>query len=352
MVSKMNNRLVCTKPYTWFEVTQVNGMGQVYLCCPAWLDTPIGNLRRSSVEEIWNGRKARRIRQSILDGSFKYCIRSRCAFLQTRTGPVRDLEEIEESEVRDAMKRGLTVLPYGPRQVICGYDRSCNLSCPSCRTEVIIETDRENQILEIQKKLQQQVLMDARYLYITGSGDPFGSPYFRRWLQGMEREQMPKLEEIRLHTNALLWNRKIWDSIRPEMRELIKSAEISIDAASEATYAVNRRPGKFSVLLENLEFIGSLLRNGPLKQVTISMVVQENNFREMPDFVRLGKRFGFDTVYFSRLVNYGTYSQEEFLQRAVHLPSHPRHAEFLDLLKEEILHEPIVHLGNLTELPA
>lgn len=346
----MADRLVCTKPFTWFEVTQVNGMGQVYLCCPFWLDMPIGNLQNNSVAEIWNGRNAQLIRQSILDGSFRYCIRSRCAFLQTTTGPVQQLDNIEDKEVREVIERGVTMLPYGPRQVICGYDRSCNLSCPSCRTKVIIETEREQQILLIQKRIQHQALADARFLYITGSGDPFGSPYFRRWLQSMKREDMPRMEELRLHTNAQLWNSKIWNTIRDDVRQLVKSTEISIDAASQETYAINRRGGSFSVLLRNLEFISGLLKNGPLKQVTVSMVVQANNFLEMPDFVRLGKRFGFDTVYFSQLVNYGTFSEEEFLRRAIHLSSHPRHEVFVNMLRKEILPEPTVHLGNLRDL--
>lgn len=125
--------------------------------------------------------------------------------------------------------------------------------------------------------------------------------------------------------------------------------DISIDAASPETYAINRRGGSFEILLDNLEFVGMLRRSGPLSWVGISMVVQKNNFMEMPDFVRLGKRFGFDTVYFSQLVNWGTYGEEEFSDRAIHLPDHPRHRELVDLLKEEILSEPLVHLGNLTD---
>ncbi|MDH4137092.1 MAG: hypothetical protein OEW09_10315, partial [Anaerolineae bacterium] len=98
--------------------------------------------------------------------------------------------------------------------------------------------------------------------------------------------------------------------------------------------------------------ISKLRETGSLKYVKISMVVQENNFTEMPDFVRLGKRFNFDAVFFSQLVNWGTYSDEEFNNRAIHLPAHPRHSEFVDLLRSEIFNEPTVHLGNLTHLKA
>jgi hypothetical protein len=78
------------------------------------------------------------------------------------------------------------------------------------------------------------------------------------------------------------------------------------------------------------------------------MVVQENNFLEMPDFVRLGKRFKVDIVFFNQLVNWGTYPDEEYARRAIHLPEHHRHSEFVDLLKKRIFKDSIVNLGNLT----
>ena len=40
----------------------------------------------------------------------------------------------------------------------------------------------------------------------------------------------------------------------------------------------------------------------------------------MPDFLRLAQRIGADEVYFSQLVNWGTFSVEEYARRAVHLP--------------------------------
>lgn len=344
-----SGRLFCSKPFKWFEITHLNKIGEVFMCCSAWLDTSIGNLQDQSVEEIWNGKRAQEIRRSILDGSFKYCNRSRCAFLQTVSGPVERVEDVKDDDLKEIIEKDLTILSYGPRQIICTYDKSCNLSCPSCRTGIIIERKNKKKILKIQSRIQNEVLKDAYYLHITGSGDPFGSPFFRKWLQTMKRKDMPGVETIHLQTNAQLWTPKMWGKIAKDIQQLIKSADISIDAASPETYAINRRGGSFKRLLENLEFISVLRKNGPLEWVGISMVVQENNFREMPDFVRLGKHFNFDTVYFSQLVNYGTYSEEEFKNRAIHFHTHPRHAKFIDILKDEIFHEPLVHLGNLTE---
>jgi MoaA/NifB/PqqE/SkfB family radical SAM enzyme len=349
-----DTRLFCSKPFTWFEVStkgaNVQRKGDVYMCCPSWLDTSIGNLADQSVEEIWNGENAQKIRESILDGSFKYCDASKCAFLQTASGPVQPVEAVEDKTLKTVIAEGLTKLPYGPKEVICSYDSSCNLSCPSCRFEVFIEHESKEQILALEEKLRSEALKDATFLYITGSGDPFGSPYFRKWLQTMKKSEMPNLKEIRLHSNAQLWTPGLWNTIPEEIRELITSAEISVDAACAATYSVNRRGGDFDKLLRNFEFISSLLKNGPLKSVTISMVVQENNFQEMPDFVRLGQRFGFDVIYFSQLVNWGTFSSKDYANRAVHLPKHPKHSEFVELLQGEIFDQPEVHLGNLTEI--
>jgi MoaA/NifB/PqqE/SkfB family radical SAM enzyme len=346
---KKDKLLFCSKPFRWFEVTQVNEIGEVYMCCPSWLDTSIGNLKYQSVEEVWNGKKAQELRRSILEGSFKYCNHSLCPFLHTISEPVQKVEDVRDEDLKLVIEKELVILPYGPREINCSYDKSCNLSCPSCRTKIIIEKKHKKQILEIQRKIHNEALKGAQLLYITGSGDPFGSPFFRKWLQTMKREDMPRLKRLHIHTNAQLWTPKMWKTIPEEIQQMVKTAEISIDAASSEAYSINRRGGSFKKLLENLEFISTLHESIPMEWVGISMVVQENNFREMPDFVRLGKRFNFG-VYFSKLVDWGTYPEEEFYRRAVHVPAHPKYSEFVNLLRDEIFNDPIVYLGNLSDL--
>lgn len=344
------DRFFCSKPFEWFEVTQLNDRGGVYLCCPSWLNTPVGNLQNQSVDEIWNGETAQAIRRSILDGTFSYCNRNRCPYLQTDSGPVQRVDEVDDQDLRTIINENLSVLPYGPKKIICTYDQSCNLSCPTCRAAVIVETKHRKEILNIQDKLQNEALKEADFLHITGSGDPFGSPFFRKWLQTMKLEDMPNLKHIHLHSNGQLWTPKMWDTISEDVRQLVRSAEVSIDASTADTYAINRRGGEFGKLLENLEFISGLRKSGPLEYLKISMVVQENNFREMPGLVRLGRQLGVDTVYFSQLVNWGTFSDLEFRSRAVHLFPHPERGEFIQLLQDPVFDDPIVDLGNLTDL--
>src|SRR5574337_685764 len=111
----------------------------IYMCCPSWLNTSIGNLRYQSAEQVWNSKEAQEIRRSILDGSFKYCDHSKCPFLQTIIKPVERVEDVTDEDLRMVIEKKLTILPYGPREINCSYDKSCNLSCPTCRTMPIIE---------------------------------------------------------------------------------------------------------------------------------------------------------------------------------------------------------------------
>jgi hypothetical protein len=334
--------VICSRPFKRFEVSYVNGVGSSFMCCTGWLNRQIGDLRTQSVEDIWNGKPAQDVRRSILDGSFEFCSRSKCPYLESVSGPVARLCDVKDAELKDAIARSLTVLPYGPRELSFSYDRSCNLSCPSCRNHVIVDIAGKDTILRVQEALKSQALKDAHYISITGSGDPFGSPYLRKLLQTMKCEEMPNLKTIHLHTNAQLWTPSMWETIPAEIRRFIKSTHISIDAACSETYLLNRRGGSFEKLIQNLEFIGALRQTGPLGWMCFSMVVQANNFREMPEFVLLGKEYGVDEILFTQITNWGTFSGKEFKSRDVHDPDHPQYAEFTDLIRTDIFKDPVV----------
>lgn len=351
--SAAGEKLFCAQPFERFEVLGGGGeRGDVFFCCQNWVTKSIGNMSDKSIWEVWNSRDARDIRRSILDGSFRHCRTALCPYLQRIDGPVQRVADVTDPRLLKIIKKKRTVMPDGPLDIICCFDQSCNLSCPSCRTRIIMETDHGREILDIQRRLEDEALADARLLYITGSGDPFGSPFFRQWLQTMKREAMPKLERIYLHTNGLLWTPRIWDSIPAETRALIKGATISIDAATPETYAQNRRGGDFETLVERLAFIAELRANGPLDYLEIHMTVQANNFAEMPLFLELGRRHNCDRVTFHQIVDWGTFSPEEFAARAVQNADHPEHGAFVAMLHNPVLDDPLVSFSNLTDLKA
>jgi len=81
----------------------------------------------------------------------------------------------------------------------------------------------------------------------------------------------------------------------------------------------------------------------------IRFVVSALNFREMPAFVDLAKRFHAH-VDFHFLKNHGTFSPTEFKKLNISNPAHPHYAEFLKILEAEQLRDPCVDWGNLAHL--
>lgn len=337
-----DSRLSCANPFQWLEIHEG---GQCFLCCPAWLKTSVGNLLEHSLEQIWNGPCAQRLRKAVLNGTFAHCNKKRCPRLHTRTYPVGPPGHFSDQDIAEALAGNNPLPGFGPKILNLCYDHSCNLYCPSCRTHPFVARGESAALIEtLGERLRVQAGPSAEQLRISGTSDPFGSPHFLRMLRSFDPEAWPRLCSIHLHSNGQLWTPGMWQ-VLAAIHPLVKTAEISVDAAGAHTYSLNRPGGSFAQLMENLEFISTLPLRGKL-----SFVVQRNNFREVPAFAALGQRLGFE-VYFSQLVNWGTFSREEFRERAVHHPDHPDHSLLLQNLNL-VAGSPGVDLGNLMPLVA
>jgi hypothetical protein len=100
--------------------------------------------------------------------------------------------------------------------------------------------------------------------------------------------------------------------------------------------------------MQNLNFISKLKQRKHGMQFWIRLIVQKKNYKEMKQFIQLGKKLKVDTVIFSTLSNWGTFTDEEYQDNAIHLPSHPDHHQLIKILKNPIFKDKIVDLGNLT----
>lgn len=352
MTSDQRKRF-CSRPFEWFEI-QGN---EAYLCCSGWITLKGIDVRHRRVEEIWNGREAEEFRASILDGSFRYCQADKCPFMnqddvptwEKKGQPYRWRHEVSDPRLTQIIAERKTVLEDGPLVLNCGYDNTCNLYCPTCRKAIqALDADQRESALALQERIFAEVGRKLEVLYVTGTGDPFVSQVYRTLLGRLSAEEFPKLE-IHLNTNANLWTRENWAAWH-KLHKNITSAHISVDASCGGTYALNRRGGNWNRLMENLSFVAGLRRDGPLRFVTLSFVVQENNYREMPDFVAMTERFGFDMVYFHKLQNWGSYDYREYNRRAIHLALHPEHHKFLEILSNPCFNKPFIGLFCLFPL--
>ncbi len=331
------NQISCSRPFEWFEV---HPDGSVFVCCPAWLKRSVGNLLQQSLDEIWNGPLAQELRKSIHNGSFHNCSKKRCPHLLTQSPPVGPPGSIADRRVQAALTNNSSVLDYLPPQLNLCFDHSCNLACPSCRSAILQARDDDLQQAEqISEILLKELIPSAEVITLSGFGDPFGSPTYLRMLRQLDCSCHPQLRQIRLHSNGQLLSEQMWQSL-PNLQQLISEVEISLDAATAATYQINRPGGDFGRLLENLQFLSR-----QHCELTLSMVLQQNNWRELEQLLELAENCN-AKIYLSQLVNWGTFSSQEFQRRAVHLPQHPENPDFMKLLAK-ISKNDRVDPGNL-----
>ncbi|CUJ93236.1 hypothetical protein RUE5091_01311 [Ruegeria denitrificans] len=326
---------ICDAPFREME-TRVNG--EVHFCCSAWQPAPIGRLESEGRDGFWNSERAREIRRSVRDGDFSHCSRWHCPQIAGRRLPVRN-SDTQDKELR---------LEKGPERVILSHDRSCNISCPSCRTKLINlphkETERLNTLFEDHLL---PLVGNAKKIKVTGSGDPFGSRHFRHILGRLTDTGTPG-RRIQLHTNGLLANERAWDDLG--LWDQIASVWVSIDAAQADTYSVLRRGGDFATLRKNLRFLGDLNARGEIDTLRFDFVVQASNFREMLAFVDLAQEMNANGVYFLRLRNWGHVTPQEFKTQDVCSSDHPEHSDLLAILSDERMAWDGVDLGSLNSI--
>jgi MoaA/NifB/PqqE/SkfB family radical SAM enzyme len=333
-------RRFCSAP---FETLETAPGGDVYFCCPAWLPVPIGNINAEGATEVWNSPAAQEIRESVLDGTYRYCSRVHCPKLSAGALPHRS--EVTDRRLRRVIDSGVTRLDDGPKRVVLSHDRSCNLSCPSCRTGRILARKAEQARLNrMADTVLLPLLSNARRLRVTSGGDPFGSAHFQYVLRHLDRSSNPDLR-LDLQTNGILLTPRLWERLKLEGR--VDQLIVSVDAAEPDTYATVRRGGHFGTLLGNLAFMSALRRERRIRRLRLDFVVQAANFREMPAFVDLARSFAADGVKFQMIRSWGTWTPEEFARQDIGDPAHPEYADFLAVLRDGRLARPYSELWGM-----
>lgn len=333
---------ICAAPFVQLDVLERS----THQCCASWLGTSAGDLSTTPWEQVWNSDTAQAIRASVLDGTYRYCNKGACPKIQAN-----ELVPVEELAAGSTfwstiMENQTTKLPVGPEVVNLAYDRTCNLSCPSCRTERFAADDAQRTAFDrMQQEAILPMLKGAKRVFVTGSGDPFASKNFRRLMEQLTVEDYPDLK-FQIMTNGMLFTPAQW-ALFPALHRRTAVLKISIDAATGSTHELLRRGARWPVVFENMKFAGELTAAGMIDQFDLVFAVQADNFREMGDAVDLAKMVGATGIYFARITNWGTFTPEEYKSKAVFLPSHPDYAEFIACMQDDRLREPMVLLGDL-----
>ncbi len=303
----------------------VSKYGEVRGCCNVML--PFGNLVfNGELNELYNSIYAKIIKLSSLNHSYCLCnLYGWChSYLNHTNKPLLGL-----------LKTQLT-----PERITVAFDRTCNLCCKSCRNKrFIMDTTSRIRTSLCADKLQQSGFLDkTRTLVVAGHGEVFYSRYYRQLL-----ETNLTRENINIFSNGILFNKTNWDWLKGKYKKI--DVGISVDAVTAETYQ-KLRGGNFDILLDNLTMLGELRSCNKIGWFVLHFVVQRDNFREMADFVKLGKRLGVDNIEFQRMNNFGNLSKKQHQQRCLIIDDKYLDYELWQVLQDPIFKEPIVDLSG------
>jgi MoaA/NifB/PqqE/SkfB family radical SAM enzyme len=212
-------------------------------------------------------------------------------------------------------------------------DQSCNLSCPSCRNQIISEKYSQStiKVRAVEEKLVP-LLPKLKTLHINPAGELFSSKSSRRLLELINNESCPDLQ-IDIISNGTLFSQEEWNKF-PGIHGKVRTVRISTDAARRETFEKLRRLGNYDKFCENIIFLRDLRNENIIPQLGFSFTYQLDNFREMPEFLQFSKSMSGDIVIFERLQNI-TFSADEYKMKAVHLIDHPLYSDFREIVNQQ-----------------
>lgn len=307
------------------RVLVVDWKGDCFVCaCEAWLPISVGRITDyTRLSDVWSSDTARRLQQDIDMKSFQHCAVDRCGVMES-------------------------VIHHPQHTVSINIDESCNLSCPSCRKDAVMITTgpiyqtklaQVNHMVDLLEQFDQpcRVIM-------SGNGDPLASAIMRPLIH---RYRPRNDHAVRLFTNGLLLEKQLSHSpILAHVDEYF----ISIDAGSAPVYERVRKGGSWNKLLENFDWLQEHVHAQPAR-VLLMMVVQRDNYHDMPNFCDIVIRYGF-TGSITYLEDWGTWSDFS-AHDVIGNADHPEHASALQALKttyRDYRGEPISFGSKLLEI--
>ena len=326
-LDKLTGR-VCHLP---FSKIMVCNSGDVIICCPQWLPAVIGNVLTESIQDIWAGKKANIIRESINDGSYKYCDKKVCHY-------------IHHADTQLALKEHFNItVKTLPTDVIIAVDTNCNLHCPSCRSDKVTLNKEES---EVTTRILMSVFNSLFYaphneplnIEIDGVGDIFASPIYRQLFETEKcftnPELWPKLRWTLL-TNGVMLTEKIQKKYETIL-STSSNIKISIDAGNKQSYDKVRLGGNWDILLKNLDYLYESRLKHPDNTIEWYWVVvlQEDNFESIPELIQLANKYPnkLPHIHLHPIMQGLHMADFIFRKKAVWMETSERYARLLEVL--------------------
>ena len=302
-----------------------NANGDVRLC--SWMDDQyVGNLLDNTIEEVYCGERAKRVKERHASGDYSLCNKDQCPYVACGT----------QDSVLVPYERERTL----PKQLCIGFERVCNYACPSCLVHQNMidnaKCDLEHNYEIIEKRVRD-VMNFIPEISANGCGELFVSKRTLGILADWRPYEQSDKCKVILETNGSLFDKSHWEQIE-NLGQYYLDVCVTVMSFNEQVYQyLSGCNLPIEQITDNLRFVSELRRKNVINNFQIGTVVQEQNFREMPLFVkRCIEEFEADDVRLRPYEPWGAESRDVAWFKDVRVSDHPLHLEYRRIMEDPI----------------
>jgi radical SAM protein with 4Fe4S-binding SPASM domain len=200
-------------------------------------------------------------------------------------------------------------LEYEPIFAKIEITRRCNLDCIMCVRKKLGKVPKDMTLEEFKYIIDN--LPTVTVISPHGYGEPLIHPDFLQ-MMSYARE---KGKDIGLVTNGTLFTKKL---IKGFLNLKPKDVMFSFDSPYKKEYEKIRKGAKFEKTLQNLKDMIKMKKNiSPKTRVSITMTVNVDNMKSIPDMIRLCDKIGIDGISITDITwmyNVGTSTKDKAIR--------------------------------------
>gem|GEM_PF-1413850 len=279
----------CIAPWVALEFEP---SGWVSACCSSLL-YPLGRIGRQRIGELWDGPRARVLKDALRRGDLTVaCQPCRFHLESGRMDPVASAYD-HYPLADDA--------PAWPHMMLFALSNRCNLGCVMCTPELSSTLRHQAGMDPLPSPYDDRFFEDLEpFLPHLGvakflGGEPFLAPEHHRVWALLDRLATPPL--VSVTTNGTVWT----DTVEWVLDRFETDISVSVDAATPETYAAVRRGGDLRDVWRNLDRFAEVCRTKG-RNLHVSYCLMQSNWHELAPFLVWAEAYTFGAPVFVNLV--------------------------------------------------
>lgn len=326
---------ICDRAINVMQVVWPKGF--VHTCCWGRRLPLVGSVLESDIPQMRHGEIMQKTLRAMLQGDYSLCQWETGDCIFAANGTLKDhMVDIEDADS----------IPDYPRTLFLSFENSCNYNCTCCNAhnggKECIPVESRETLDTIESKVRE-ALPHIRQISANGGGEFFCSPRLMRLLSEW-KPLAPKEEcSVIIETNGSLFTPENWKKIE-NVGNFHLTVAITVMSFQEDVYQhLSGTTLPISNLESNLRFVRSLREQGIINYLELATVVQEENFREMPELARRClDEFGADCFRFRPIFPGGIYDENIQWFMDMRNPEHPYFKQYQKMREDPIFKDPRV----------